>query len=256
MSNCCDYHARLRGTRQGVTDLLWWLFDCGPLIYKNHKREWVNEKNRWEIVETKGQYCPGYVGRIGHRDTDIIVMKDTDDDMMIEIVDWCAWSFQTSGCDNGDELDSPEQKSIPFLCKVYDVKFEVFSREDGEGFSEYFYFDGKNEDGDDEDYFDHDKVGYAMEKDGWHEAPEKADYSYWKWEKLLNGKRKKIYASHGSEIWNKYYHKLWSEEYRVLCEFEWDKQPICTMRPDEFLSKTTNSWKISYEAYRKMQPEN
>lgn len=125
MSNCCDYVARLQGTRQGVTDLLWWLFDCGPLVYKDKERKWSDEEKKWKIVPCEPSYNSGYVGRIGHSNTDIVVKKDEEDDMMVEISDWCAWSFETAACTDG-EKDNPMQKSIPFLCRVYDVKFEVF----------------------------------------------------------------------------------------------------------------------------------
>jgi hypothetical protein len=254
MSNCCDYVARLQGTRQGVTDLLWWLFDCGPLVYKDKERKWNDKKEKWEVVPCEPSYNPGYVGRIGHSNTDIVVKKDEEDDMMVEISDWCAWSFETAACADGEE-DNPMQKSIPFLCRVYDVKFEVFSREDGEGFDEYYFFDGANEDGDDSDYFDHEPVDAQMKEDGWKEN-KKNNNLVWRWQKDKKGKRQRATRPRG-EVWDEIHDKLWNNEFRVLIGDEWNRKEAdcrCLDR-DEFLTQTKNSWHIPYATYKKMQPE-
>lgn len=251
MSNCCDYVARLQGTRQGVTDLLWWLFDCGPLIYKDKERKWNDKKGKWEVAPCEPSYESGYVGRIGHSSINIVVKKYEKDDMMVEISDWCAWSFETAACDDGDE-DAPMQKSVPFLCRVYDVKFEVFSREDCTGFDEYFYFDGANEDGNDDDYFDHDKVEIQMSDDGWRGNDE--DDIVWRWVKDAKGKRHRQ-SRPRSEVWEEIHKELWDDEFRELFGEEWNKSDgERSLNRDQFLTQTKNSWHIPYATYKKMQP--
>lgn len=256
MSNTCSYTARIRGKKQNVIDFLWWLAGRGPLVYIDKKSVFVDDpsdpqklkkKRVVEPLET-GKWECGYVGRIGHWDAGVISKNNKNGEMLVEIEDWCAWSFLSSGIENSLSDDNfGDCKSVPDLCRIYDIRFELFSEETGCGFDEYYFFDGRNEDGDQSEDFDHDDVTSEMEEE-W-----TVDYDNdicWKWVKE-NGKRHKEKRDK-DEVFFKTKDRLFPHEFRELDGDEW-KFTLSneSIHLDDFCKKNLNSWSIQWKEYDK-----
>ena len=257
MANTCSYTARIRGKKQNVIDFLWWLVGYGPMIYIDKKLDLeydqsdplksVAVKNVVKALEI-GKWESGYVGRIGHWDATVRSRRNKNGEMLVEIEDWCAWSFFSTGIENsrGDH-NFGDCKSVPELCRIYDIQFEVFSEEPGCGFDEYYFFDGRNEDGDRDEDFDHDDVTSKM-KEEW-----KVDYDNdicWKWVKE-NGKRHKEKRDR-NEVFFETKNRLFPHEFRELFGDEWNHKKFPRLvHLDEFCKKNLNSWKIPWETYTK-----
>lgn len=229
MANTCSYIARICGERQDVIDFLWWLVGRGPLFYST-------EQGKWE---------PGYVGRIGHWESPVCY-RNKNGSMMVEIDDYCAWSFLATGVEGGDDSDE-NHKSVPDLCRIYDIQFELFSEETGTGFDEYYFFDGQNEKGDREEEFNHDDVTPEMEKE-W-----KIIYSKdicWRWVKE-NGERHKEIRDK-DEVFLETKDKLFPHKFRELNGAEWELvSSKVAIRLDAFCQLNNNSWFIPWQEYDK-----
>ena len=256
MANTCSYTARIRGKKQNVIDFLWWLVRFGPLIYIDKVQVNVhaveNDENSPLIRITrdleKGKWENGYVGRIGHWDAAAISQQNKNGEMLVEIEDWCAWSFLSTGIENSYSDDNfGDCKSVPELCRIYDIQFELFSEETGNGFDEYYFFDGRNEEGDRNEDFDHDVVISEMEEE-W-----TVDYDNdicWKWVKE-NGKRHKEKRDK-DEVFFETKNRLFPHEFRELSGDEWDYTHHETgLHLDEFCKENLNSWGIPWETYTK-----
>jgi len=254
MANTCSYTARIRGKKQNVIDFLWWLVGFGPLIYIDKEEVFVpdpedanNTKRIVRDLET-GKWENGYVGRIGHWDAAVLANQNKNGEMLVEIEDWCAWSFLSAGIENAlDDDNFGDCKSVPELCRIYDIRMEVFSEETGCGFDEYYFFDGRNEDGDRNEEFDHDDVTPAMEEE-WTIDDDKD--ICWKWVKE-NGRRHKEKRDR-NEVFFETKNRLFPHEFRVLDGDEWDYTNLgASMHLEEFCRKNKNSWNIPWETYTK-----
>ena len=161
MANTCSYEMRLAGERQNVIDVLHFIEGHGPLV---ESREEVFDKNIGKS-KTIDVLEPCYVGRCGY-DSSPIKIIEKDGKMYAELDDECAWSVITAMIDRDE--DGGACKSLTTLATQYDVKMEIYSIECGVGFSEYYFFPGKDtaEDGYSEDNFEHEGVGDALQDDG------------------------------------------------------------------------------------------
>ena len=163
MANTCLYEMRLAGKRQDVIDVLHIIHGDGPPIeveddYINPK---TNEKTTVSAIENT------FVGRCGY-DASQIKIIEKDGMMYADLDDECAWSVVSAMM---RESNRPKaRKSLEDLAEEYDVKMEVYSVEYGVGFSEYYFFPGKDivENGYDEEDFNHEGISEALEDDGYH----------------------------------------------------------------------------------------
>ena len=252
MANTCSYTARIRGKKQNVIDFLWWLVGRGPLIYIGKEMVCVPSSEDANKVERivrdleKGKWECGYVGRIGHWDAGVLSKNNKNGEMLVEIEDWCAWSFLSTAIENSLAEDNfGDCKPVPELCRIYDIRMEVFSEETGCGFDEYYFFDGRNEDGDRNETFDHDDVTSEMEEE-W-----TVDYDNdicWKWVKE-NGKRHKEKRDK-DEVFFETKNRLFPHEFRELDGDEW-KFTTQSVHLDDFCKKNLNSWSIQWKEYDK-----
>lgn len=252
MSNTCSYTARIRGKKQNVIDFLWWLVGFGPLIYIDKEEvsipdpEDANKVKRIVRDLEKGKWENGYVGRIGHWNSPVEA-KIIGDEMLVEIEDWCAWSFLSTGIENALADDNfGDCKSVPELCRIYDIRFELFSEETGCGFDEYYFFDGRNEDGDRNEEFDHDDVISAMEEE-WTVDDEKD--ICWKWVKV-DGRRRKEKRDR-DEVFYETKNNMFPHEFRKLFEDEWTFNDPSPATLEQFCRNNKNSWNIPWETYIK-----
>ena len=254
MANTCSYTARIRGKKQNVIDFLWWLVGFGPLIYIDKEMVYVQDSENTNKVKRivrdleKGKWEHGYVGRIGHWDADVLSKQNKNGEMLVEIEDWCAWSFLSSGIENAVDNDNfGDCKPVPELCRIYDIRFEVFTEESGNGFDEYYFFDARNEEGDRNEEFDHDDVDSEMEEE-W-----TVDYDNdicWKWVKE-NGKRHKE-KRNKDEVFFETKNRLFPHEFRELDGDEWKfASSNESVHLDDFCKKNLNSWGIPWETYTK-----
>lgn len=161
MANTCTYEMRLAGERQNVIDVLHFIEGHGPLV---ESKEEVFDRNigKSKTIDTLE---PCYVGRCGY-DSSPIKIVEKDGKMYAELDDECAWSVISSMIDR--EESGGACKSLTTLAAKYDVKMEIYSIECGVGFSEYYFFPGKDtaEEGYSEDNFEHTGVSDALQDDG------------------------------------------------------------------------------------------
>lgn len=147
MANCADYCMRVRGDYQTVVRFFHLLYGNGPtVVVDNHE-------------------TPDWFGRTGHGDARVCILHNVDlangnisDSVDAEICDYSAWSI-------GSVVEGfgSTRHSIKEFCDVYGMQMEVFCREDGEGFSEYYYANGT---GGLETYdFDHDDITKNLKRD-------------------------------------------------------------------------------------------
>lgn len=163
MANTCLYEMRLAGKRQDVIDVLHIIHGDGPPIevedeYANPK---TGEKTTVSAIENT------FVGRCGY-DSSQIKIIEKDGMMYADLDDECAWSVVSAMMKESNRPTA--RKSLEDLAEEYDVKMEVYSVEYGVGFSEYYFFPGKDivENGYDEEDFNHEGISEALEEDGYH----------------------------------------------------------------------------------------
>ncbi len=162
MANTCLYEMRLAGKRQDVIDVLHIIHGDGPPIeveeeYVNPKTE---EKHNVSVLEEE------YIGRCGY-DSSRIKIIEKDGMMYADLDDECAWSVISSMMESDGTC--PARRTLEQLAEDYDVRMEVYSVEYGVGFSEYYFFPGKDiaDNGYEEDNFSHDGINESLEEDGY-----------------------------------------------------------------------------------------
>ena len=106
-----------------------------------------------------------WIGRTGHDEANVSIVHEINFDtgdltgiVFAEIFDYAAWSV-------GSVVDASQgsRHSIQDFCRVYGMEMEVYCREDGQGFSEYYYVD--KEGNLNEDSCDHGDIGKGLEVD-------------------------------------------------------------------------------------------
>ena len=161
MANTCSYEMRITGDRQNVIDVLHFIEGHGPLV------ESTNKVFDSKLGTSKSVMCMEncYVGRCGYASSPIKIIEK-DGKMYADLSDECAWSVITAMIDRDESGGAC--KSLTTLASEYDVEMEIYSIECGVGFSEYYFFPGKDtaENGYSEDNFEHDGVSDALRDDG------------------------------------------------------------------------------------------
>lgn len=156
MANCADYSMRVKGDYLTVIRFLHLLNGEGPEV-KVPK----GTKASYSIVEGQRDW----IGRTGHDKANVAIVYDIDFDkgdltgmVFAEIRDYAAWNV-------GGIVDAAQgsHHSIQNFCEVYGMEMEVFCREDGQGFSEYYYVDSNGKM--DEEYVDHSDIGEGLKRD-------------------------------------------------------------------------------------------
>lgn len=144
MANCADYTMRVKGDYITIIRFLHLLNGNGPEVRS----------------PTTDNVSYDWIGRTGHDEANVAIIHDIDfstgnfveNGVIAEIHDYAAWSI-------GSIVQNCHHPVMNF-CEVYGMEMEVFCREDGEGFSEYYYVDKHGEMT--EDGIDHEDVGKGL----------------------------------------------------------------------------------------------
>jgi len=156
MANCADYQMRVKGDYLTVIRFLHLLNSEGPVIKVPEGIE-----SSYSIVENQRDWF----GRTGHDEARVSIVHEIDFNtgnltgvVFAEIFDYAAWSV-------GSVVDASQgsRHSIQDFCRVYGMEMEVYCREDGQGFSEYYYVD--KEGNLTEDGCDYSDIGEGLETD-------------------------------------------------------------------------------------------
>jgi len=175
MANTCSYKMRIKGKRQDVIDTLHYIHGSGPL-FEDSTTITHNKGMGDRSIKTDGhQMYRGLVGRCGY-DSSLIKIIEKDGMMYADLDDECAWSVVSSMMEN--EGTNPSRRTLEQLAEDYDVQMEVYSVECGVGFSEYYFFPGKEiaEDGYNEEDFNHEEITEALKEDGYHWDDDKCEW--------------------------------------------------------------------------------
>lgn len=184
MANCADYQMRVKGDYITIIRFLHLLNGDGPKVFPPDDAPQYSYKVDGE---------PDWLGRTGHDEANVAIIHEIDFNtgdltgvVFAEIFDYAAWNV-------GSVVDASQgcHHSIQDFCKVYGMEMEVFCREDGEGFSEYYYVD--KEGNLTEDGCDHSDIGEGLKtgEDGyWDEDEFEEKYQEmfpWDFHCIVNG---------------------------------------------------------------------
>lgn len=147
MANCADYAMRVKGNYITIIRFLHLLGGDGPKVKSPITNNVVND----------------WIGRTGHDEANVTIIHDIDfstgdfvkNGVIAEIHDYAAW--------NVGSIVRDCHHPVMNFCEVYGMEMEVFCREDGEGFSEYYYVDEHGEMT--ENGIDHEEVGEGLKLD-------------------------------------------------------------------------------------------